>query len=270
MTKTFLTTAAAVCLFAFSAEAQYYGSQPYGYPGNTGGYYGRSYQNGGYGGNSEYNRGTYSRPASQGTRYNRGSYGVRTAQTRQKQQKQNALSFYVTPRVGFGGTFGWISELDTPYVPVFGVAGGLKFNNFRAELEFNYRLEGELFNKTVSSGSASAKYEMNYSQYDLALNGYYDFNLESKWTPFIGAGLGVAKWKITDKASVSTPWGSGSDEEEFSDAGFIVSVMGGVSYQMTDHIALEGMARYRYLSVDADAGSGLSNVDAIIGARFSF
>lgn len=265
MRKTFLATVAIACFFAFSAEAQYYGAQQYGQSGAATGYYGRTSQGARYN-NSGYNRGSYSRTSAQGQRYSRGSYGSRV----QSRQKQKALSFYVTPRVGFGGTYGWVSEIDTPYVPVFGGAVGLKFHNFRGEVEFNYRLEGELYSESVDVGSVSAKYELNYNQYDFALNGYYDFDLKSKWTPFIGAGLGLAKWKISEKATVDTAFGSGTSEDEFSDTGFIVAVMGGVSYQMTDHIAFEGMARYRYLSVDADTGSGLSNVDAMIGARFSF
>lgn len=260
--KKFLATAMAISFFALSAHAQYYGNYSYnnqGYGQSRGQYQNQGYNNQGYGrSQGQYrNQGNRNR---QGSSYQRRGQSSRVAS--RKQQQQDQLSFYIAPRVGVGTSFGWVSELDNPVVPQLAIAGGLSYGNWRAELEFDYHFEGEL----GSWSDEDEHLELNFSQYNFAVNGYYDFMPNSSFRPFIGLGLGVSKVEITEE--YSSPYGSYS--ESVSDTNPMFSAMGGATWRLSDHLSLEGMARYRYVSVDADAGSGISNVEALIGMRFNF
>lgn len=251
--KKILMTAMAVSLFALSAEAQYYGNQAYGNQGYNQGYaQPRSrYQNQGYNRNGQ-----------RASQQRRRATGASSRATSRKRQKQNEWSFYVAPRVGVGTSFGWISGYDNPIVPQLAIAGGFSYGNLRAELEFDYHFEGEL----ASWGSGDFGGELNFSQYNFAINGYYDFMPNSSFRPFVGVGLGVSNVEISEK--ISTPYGS--ESLSVSDTKPMFSLMGGATWHMTDHMALEGMARYRYIPIDGDTGRSLSNVEALIGMRFSF
>ena len=69
------------------------------------------------------------------------------------------------------------------------------------------------------------------------LNGYYDIDLESNFTPYVGAGLGYTNMKINEKAG-----------DTFSDrkSVFAWQLIGGVSYKCSDMVDVFG--EYRYCS----------------------
>jgi opacity protein-like surface antigen len=57
----------------------------------------------------------------------------------------------------------------------------------------NYRLEGELFYQVNGTDGSD-----DIKTLALLVNGYYDFNKESAWCPYIGIGLGYDRLDVGD------------------------------------------------------------------------
>ena len=170
---------------------------------------------------------------------------------------KNAKRFYISPRLGIS----YINFLDSDDEDMsgfglsLGAAAGMYFgNNFRADVEIGYHFEKEL--------ASFDAVDVNYSQIDFMLNGYYDFHNVGTLVPFVGAGVGFFNSEIT--LDVSSPYGSG--EASASDTVLGVALAGGASYPVNDVVSAEGMLRAKYLF---DEGSAI-NLEAIVGARFSF
>lgn len=117
--------------------------------------------------------------------------------------------------------------------------GGYAFGNgFRTDGEITY-LDSDL---KGSSGGGDLKTLGAFA------NGYYDFSTGSKFTPFVGAGIGFAKVKVDNNLV---------DDD---DTGFAYQVKAGVGYQFNDR--LTGEAAYRYMGVtDVTLGSGANRLD---------
>ena len=174
----------------------------------------------------------------------------------QNRYNQNDKKFYITPRLGFS----YVNFLDSGDMDVSGfglvgnIAAGMYLNkNFRIDGEIGYHFEREVAEEEIDyleDGSIS----LDYSQMDFMLNGYYDIQTNSPWTPFVGAGVGLfnTELSIEDYSSSETVFG--------------VSVAGGASYAITDKVSAEGMLRGKYLF---DEGAAV-NLDALVGLRFSF
>lgn len=81
----------------------------------------------------------------------------------------------------------------------FSVAYGMKFGEIRSDLEYTY-------NTPAKKDKAKVK---NMS---LMLNGYYDVMTGSEWTPYVQAGLGVARVKLepNDLAKAKFGWQVGT------------------------------------------------------------
>jgi opacity protein-like surface antigen len=239
--KKLLLTATTLCLLSMGAEAQYYGDS-----------YSQSR-------NSQYGGG-YSRQQGQSYQRQRSSQqrAYRTG-TNQRGQRQKKKTFYVTPRLGYGGTFGWDdSDVDTPWSPILGVAAGMYFNQFRIEGEVDYHMKKELYSEKFYGGSIKA----DYSQLDFDINGYYDFG-KGNIRPFVGAGIGLSKLKIDAKATGT--WG-GSAHDSWSKTKLSLAAMAGCTFNITDMMAFELMGRARYLTQ-----KGVDyNLEGIAGLRFSF
>ena len=82
-------------------------------------------------------------------------------------------------------------------------------------------------------GTTKAKMENN----SVMLNAYYDIDTGTKLTPYVGAGIGMARLKGSIK-------GDDANASK-SKTTFAWQVGAGVSYAMTDNLALD--AGYRYL-----------------------
>jgi opacity protein-like surface antigen len=82
------------------------------------------------------------------------------------------------------------------------------------------------------------------------LNGYYDFNRQGAWQPFVGAGVGFAQVKVDGGPSNG------------DDTGFAYQFKVGVAHPFNDR--LTGEVAYRYLGVNGlefGAGPGRVNGD---------
>ncbi len=75
-------------------------------------------------------------------------------------------------------------------------------------------------------------------------NVYFDFDMDSSFSPYIGAGAGYG-------------WDSGDD-------GFAYALMAGVGFDLSDHLTLDIGYRYR------DMDSGPESHEVLGGLRFEF
>jgi opacity protein-like surface antigen len=83
-------------------------------------------------------------------------------------------------------------------------------------------------------------------------NVYFDWRNDTAFTPYIGAGAG---------------WGWADADDGSGDDGFAYSLMGGVSVDMSESIALDFGYRYRELMIN---GENPDDHSALAGIRFRF
>ncbi len=117
------------------------------------------------------------------------------------------------------------TELDTGILATG--AFGRSFDNqiFRAEAEVLYNTNDV---STLSvPGGVSATASGDISTLGLMVNGYYDFETNSKWKPFIGGGIGGANVSIN---SLSVMGIVGPDDDAWA---FAYQVKVGVAYEFT-------------------------------------
>jgi OmpA-OmpF porin, OOP family len=126
----------------------------------------------------------------------------------------------------------------------FGLSGAVGYRiypNIRGEIEATFRRnEADTDTATIVTGTGSADQE----SYALMLNGYYDWHNSSRYTPYIGAGIGIA--------NVSNPRfynSGGSDTDTFEAWTMAYQFMAGLSYEInTGFRPIEIMVGYRYFT----------------------
>lgn len=158
----------------------------------------------------------------------------------------------------------------------FGVGATLA-PQFRGEIELNYTEQD--VDRLAFSGNGDAD-EVNLAGgieiTTLLVNGFYDIETNSPFTPYIGGGIGVA---FVDQDAVYGPGIQLSDD----DTVFAVQLVAGSSYDLTDSLALTGDVRYRRLfdiETDRLAPDGITNTGLLegdfddfsvnVGLRFRF
>lgn len=163
--------------------------------------------------------------------------------------------------VGDQGTIGIDNSAN------FSAAIGASFlKNTRTELEVSYRKAG--LSDISLDGVGSASLNGDLTTWGFLVNGYYDFPLKSKISPYLSAGIGVAHHKGT----IDAVGGLGTPGTDSTDTVFAYQVGLGASYAITEKASL--WAGYRYL------GSADPNFDDIsaeyhanelrAGVRFNF
>ena len=148
---------------------------------------------------------------------------------------------------------------DSGYL--FTLAAGYDFvGPFRTEIEY-------LWQKNDVDTLRYKSQVGNFDQGDLKtqafmLNGYYDIDTGSAWTPFIGAGIG---WAKLDLSTPALPLGDNDDV-------FAYQLMGGIAYNFNDKMSID--FQYRFMSTsDATiqgADFSLDSNDLIVGLRYNF
>ena len=127
-----------------------------------------------------------------------------------------------------------------------GTVKPLDNNQLRAEFELGWNSNARDSNGYTFhiKNSFHQKFETKLSVYSAMLNLYYDFNTGTKFTPYVGAGLGYAylknKTKVTGIAG-STPLSMGSSE---GDHNIAYNISAGVSYALNEKVSFD--AGYRY------------------------
>ena len=190
-----------------------------------------------------------------------------------------------------GASFNPDSDLSLKGAPVEGTlsydtsfalsgAAGYDFGNFRTDVEVGWTKAD--MNKLkisipgIGSGSLPAQ-DSDITVVPFLVNGYWDIHNTSRWTPFVGAGLGFAylSAKSPDSNLIAV---------DDSDMVFAVQLGGGVSYDFTDNLALVGSYRFfgtsdgsfkatEKLSGYNDSGTVKANVTSHqlrLGVRYTF
>ena len=145
---------------------------------------------------------------------------------------------------------------------------GYDFGDFRAEL--NYRkdsLDIDKYSSTVgatTTAATSAKGDFDAST--IGVNIFYDFNNSSKFTPYIGAGIGSTKIDTKNTVIEGTPVANADDSKTS------YNLKLGISYEVakSSELYLEGT----YLSISdvelSDAKiDDIKNYSVLAGLRFS-
>ena len=138
----------------------------------------------------------------------------------------------------------------------------------RVEIEFAMRGNSE----TEWSGFHGTS-EMTFNSTTLLANVYYDFHNSTAFTPYIGAGLGLA----FNYLGVDTEYyGGGGDSMDDRQTNFAWQVGVGVAYAINENIAVDAAYRYLdlgYTQLDShgyDMGIRPYNHEFMLGLRFGF
>ena len=138
----------------------------------------------------------------------------------------------------------------------------------RVELE--YALRG---NSEKSWGSNWGSVDCTWNSSTLFANLYYDFRNSTAFTPYVGAGLGMA-FNYANY-TFSSPGYHGNFDEHSTN--FAWNVGAGVAYDITDSLAVDLGYRYvnlGYYEVDLPDGAKLKNQpcnhEFMLGLRYTF
>jgi len=233
--------------------------------------------------------------------YIAGSYGLTS------QEKSNNTGVFtsnfttgsvtgVTPplQIPSGNPVGWQTSFDTG--DMYTLAVGRKLGQFRVELEFSRSNADVKTHRGVSAAGLDLSGidagvlisgnvgDLGVSVADLVadgrgriktngfhVNGFYDFDMGTALTPFIGFGLGQSKVDVN-----YTP--SGVSVIRNNDRVVSLQVFAGLEYAINENFSIVGSARYRE-SDDANvrssllpAGFDIENQSYVldIGVRYKF
>ena len=132
-------------------------------------------------------------------------------------------------------------------------AAGAKAKAIRTEVEWNVSQDTK---RKIPEWGKRYRLQNN----SLLLNAYYDFNTCTKWTPYVGAGMGVALLKFTYKDMID---GEKTSRNSYN---FAWQIGAGVAYDLTKNVALD--AGYRY--IDAGAAVNSKHIDTDWKSREKF
>ena len=167
-------------------------------------------------------------------------------------------NFYVTGSYGYSKiddvVYGSQGTVKSDPGTNWEVGLGYKINqNLRTEITYDvHRSNSHKYN--------NSKYKFDYTISSAVANLYYDFVNKSKWTPFVGAGIGLA--------NVSGRRGDKPTQDVFTYGAQV-----GVSRPISDRITSFVKASYRGTSRVKTPGVNLAELSAIgfvMGARYSF
>lgn len=157
-------------------------------------------------------------------------------------------------------------SIEVEFDAGFNLAGvlGYDFGEMRLEGEIGWQKND--FDKASAMGIGIAL-TGDMSVLSLLINGYYDLDTGTAFSPFISAGIGFAKVDANDL-------GMAGDPETFDDDDTVIAgqIGVGVSYAATETVAID--AKYRFLMTsdpefdDVEAEAKSHNI--ILGVRFCF
>lgn len=148
-----------------------------------------------------------------------------------------------------------------------GVSTQLNYGFLRTELEYSRNEDAKSITGGKNGGTDFSKLESQ----SLMLNAYYDIDTGTKFTPYVGAGIGYSKLKGHYTVTTANTTFSESDYKFTWQAGV------GIAYAVNDNLSLD--LGYRYVDMgkikkNYKPGSSYRfNVDAnefMLGARYAF
>lgn len=175
----------------------------------------------------------------------------------------------------FGAAVKGEIKVDTGFSGDLGV--GYDFGKFRTELTY-VRTTGSLDSVKGTSGANSGTISAtsDVSTDSLFVSGYFDFANKSKWTPYVGAGIGYTKLKA-DPNVVSVTFGgttyTGTLTERGNEDLFGYQAKVGVSYAATPALSVYVEGTYQGTEGFTNASTkyeGLDTFGGKIGVRYYF
>ena len=165
----------------------------------------------------------------------------------------------------------------------YGASTPVKYGKLRGELEFGWNDDSKdsSVNAFQVITPTTVKASTETSVYSAMVNMYYDIDTGTKFTPYVGAGIGYAKVKT--KASLP----EFGISEKSDDNNLAWQVGAGVSYAMTENISFDVGYRYTdYGSVkdsfekdnvqgfratfNANSKYDVTSHEFLLGARYAF
>lgn len=149
----------------------------------------------------------------------------------------------------------------------------------RAEAEYLYHNQFKYFANNSTGAGGTGQFSSKIDVHTVFANFYYDIKTSTAFTPYVGAGLGVA-WINQKVASTFTGWTVGTDDGNYDTTNFAWNVGAGVGYALTDSVTVD--LGYRYTSFgNAKAVSNAANSinfrakdlnshEALLGLRYQF
>ena len=153
------------------------------------------------------------------------------------QQQKNGTSGeaqpYIALQYGYNDPVGNTRQMDAG--SSYSGAFGGKFDNYRLEAEVSYR------NNDTDESTPGQVDSMELSNTMAMVNLFYDFRNSSRFTPYIGGGIGASY----GSAKVNFDNGIDTITADGDDIVFAYQVGGGMSVDITKNVALT--VDYRYL-----------------------
>ncbi|MDO9083341.1 MAG: outer membrane beta-barrel protein [Humidesulfovibrio sp.] len=147
----------------------------------------------------------------------------------------------------------------------------------RAEAEYLYHNQFKYSADNATSGGLTGTFNSKIDIHTVFANFYYDIKTSTAFTPYVGAGLGVA-WINQKVTSTFRNWAPGTSDGNYDTTNFAWNVGAGVGYSLTDNIIID--LGYRYTSfgdaknVEQGAISfqakDLKSHEALLGLRYQF
>lgn len=151
-------------------------------------------------------------------------------------------------------------DYDTGYI--LGINVGHRFDHsFRIEGEFTYQdLPFNKVDDAVGRGTTTKMHDSETTLFTLFVNGYYEFRLFQRCTPYLGFGIGYVDVDNTIKPTTPVQIGPNLfifkktiDYNVFGYQGIL-----GINYKLRDHADLE--LNYKYFSTVEGKGRGKTNL----------
>lgn len=158
-----------------------------------------------------------------------------------------------------------------------GIAVGMHMRNLTdggvpIRLEFEYATRGNVHSEWDAGLRNRENLKATWQVQTFQINGYYDIDTGSAFTPYIGAGLGAS---AIYESMTSGPAGNRHTSSDTS-MGFAWNVGAGVAYSFTDNVALD--VGYRFAGFGNgtvkhqgnDVNNYMTANEFMAGLRFSF
>ena len=149
------------------------------------------------------------------------------------------------------------SEIEFDTGLHLGAAVGYDFGKFRVESEFGYQshefeeLTDIEFNGTPLGDRGA---DGDIDAFVLLINGFYDIDTGTKFTPYLGGGIGFATLKVKDIFITGIVRGSDDDTV------FAYQVAGGMGYEITEQIVAD--LSYRFVATTEPDFIGLEEYNS--------
>ena len=169
-----------------------------------------------------------------------------------------------------------------------GAATPVKYGQIRGELEFGWNDDAKDSNNFAFKikDTYNHKLATELSVYSAMVNVYYDIDTGTKFTPYVGGGIGYAHLKNKTKVTGSTPAGALDLGNSDSENNFVWNLGAGVSYALNNNLSID--AGYRYTDygdikesvsqsvvglgapINVNGKYDVTSHEFLIGARYSF